>query len=180
MSQEYKISKKLFWRYQLKKAIYDTLFMLIPLSILLVLIILGTNIDTGILLVTKIYWGILLLLAGIFFFSLISLNAPTALRFGIEKNRFTKYFSNVNLNFLNKLTFNKMAKRSGQKQFNSIYFDDVKSIHIKKNRIIIKSVMDNIFNANGKIIIPAEIENFELFKETILKHPSTINKIKVE
>ena len=178
MNQEYKISKKLLWKYLLKKAIYDTFFMLIPLSILLILIILGTNVSTGILIVTKISWGIILFLVGLFFYSLISINAPSALIFGIENNRFTKSFSSSKLNFFNKLTFDKMQRRTGQKQFNFIYFDDVKSIKIGKNNIKIKSVHDNIFNANGKIIVPNEIENFDLFKETISNHSATKNRIK--
>jgi hypothetical protein len=180
MTQEYKIDKKLLWRYILKKAIYDTLFMLIPLFIIFTLIIVGTNIDTGIRLVSKIRWGITIFLAGIFIFSLLSINTPKALRFGVESNRFTKYFSQEKLNFWNKYTFRKMERRTGQNQFNSIYFDDIKSINIGKFRIVIKSKKDNIFNPNGRIVVPCEIENFEHFKETILTNPSTKNKIKAD
>ena len=178
MHLEYKIDKGLLWRYLLKKAVYDTVFMLIPLFIIFTLIVLGSNLESGILLVSRIKWGILLFLLGIFIFSLLSFNAPLALRFSIGSNSLSKYFSDTRLNFLNKYTFKKMESRAGQKQHDYIYFDNIKSIDIGRFAIVIKSKNHNIFNPNGKIIVPSEIENFKNFKEALLTHPATKNKIK--
>ena len=167
--QEYKISKDLRLRYMFKKATYDAIFMIIPLCILLALFMLGSDFASGIKLISKIYIGILWFLGGIFLFSLISFNVPFALRFGIGDNRFTKFYDDSKLHFLSRYTFRMMKRKSGENQSQKIYFNDLEKVEVKRNRIVIKGKNYNLFNGNGRIVIPNEVEDYDKIKKYILK-----------
>ena len=52
-------------------------------------------------------------------------------------------------------------EKYGQKFNQTIKFNEIESISIDTNDIIIKSINYDFLTSNGKIIIPKEVENFE-------------------
>lgn len=90
--------------------------------------------------------------------------------FYISEERVSKKLATDELNYINQFAQARNESRYGVKANQSFPIKQIESTVIKENEIIIKNYDYNIFNGNGKIVIPKEMESFQTVKKFILEH----------
>lgn len=90
--------------------------------------------------------------------------------FYISDQKVEQKIATSELNLVNQFAQARAKTRYGMKLNHSFPIHQIESTVIKPNEIIIKSYDYNLFNGNGKIIIPKEIDGFSMVKKFILEH----------
>lgn len=91
--------------------------------------------------------------------------------FFVTATKVEKLLAADELNYVNQFAHARNEARYGAKTNQSFPVSEIESTVIKPHEIVIKSYDYNIFNGNGKIIIPQEINDFHTVKQFISEHP---------
>lgn len=127
--------------------------------LLLLLVIIGG--DVSIPFITHIGPGVPLFFGVFFLFSFFQQNIHLAKRFIIDANTIYQIQDAQATNLANDIILSRLERKSGQQRNQTIPVYNIKSISITKNKATIKSVDFNIWNANGRIQIPREVNDYE-------------------
>ncbi|MCH2196058.1 hypothetical protein [Kordia sp.] len=108
----------------------------------------------------------------VYIFSFIQIrNIASKTFFNITETIVEKVVVKEELNWTNQFAQNRLEKKYGEKANRSFLTHEIETTKITPNDIIVKSYDYNLFNANGKIVIPKEINDFHKVKAFILAHP---------
>lgn len=134
--------------------------MSISLFIFMLIIGLGTELKVPFIILSKIWAYVLIFYIVLFFFSFVQQNLHLAKRFIISEDTMYQIQDSGATNSYNEFMLKRVERKSGQKRDQEIPFSSIKSIKIDKNKIQVKSLDFNHWNANGKIEIPREVNDY--------------------
>lgn len=160
---EYQISENLRGKFALKKTLKMGII-LIAISVIL-LVILSNALNEGhSIFNTSIpsMIGFLTIVALIvWYFSNTNIASSYLFVIDDKEKALIKTLKTENLSLTNQLGAKRAARKYGTKHHQIIYFSEVSSIEIKKAGIDIISKNYDLWNGNGKISIPEELENYQ-------------------
>ena len=166
MVNTYKIREDKIGQYLLKKALGFAGTMILSCVLLALFFgIVGGDISVSF----KLIWGLKLGILGIasvgFVMALLMGSPSRATRYEITPSSIRRYLEHSEVGAFSQYSLNKAERKSGQKQSELIFHDEIASINLNRDKIVIKSKQYSMMNHNGRIDLPCEMEEYETIKE---------------
>ncbi len=157
----YKIDKDKIEKYLIKQALIRVSEMMIAISPLVIIFLCAAKFRYIGLILTKLAPWVFIFLLAVFFLTFFSYNVHQARRFIITDDSFNQIQADEDVDVVSKFFQKRAESKTGQSKNQFIPFSQIAKVKISNYSITIKAKDYNFMNANGKIIIPCEVENYQ-------------------
>lgn len=164
-----RIDKTKLSGFMLKKGMTMFGTMILSSFILAFLIgLLGGDLTVGFILFWHFKVGAIMIAAVMGFIGLVSDSVPKATRYTIGEDYIASRLVHDEVGAFTQYNLNKMERRHGQNQSEMIFFNEIDSISLKRDKIVIKNRNYSMWNGNGRIILPCEMEEYDDVKKEMI------------